>query len=243
MPPGARVLRKTRDGSLQKNHWSNRSRTGDMLILLPIPPYPPTEVRDPNLYLQSWLLSYPAQHLNQSLSCTSADVSTEDGLIFLFFFPTDLGLWGGMQIANRRGFKPFSSPLKKALHSIALPGIGPHYYCSHSHIIRATVLGVVDHQPAVTAVMYDGKSHPSESMQHKGLGLEPCSVAGPTYTAPSTFQPKQGTNVVNWGSLGGKGNTFKASHSQVSKIAKCEHAHGLRNKSSYCFLHTHTSFP
>lgn len=168
-----------------------------MLILLPIPPYPPTGVRDPNLYLQSWLLSYPAQHLNQSLSCTSADVSTEDGLIFLFFFPTDLGLWGGMQIANRRGFKPFSSPLKKALRSIALPGIGPHYYCSHSHIIRATVLGVVDHQPAVTAVMYDGKSHPSESMQHKGLGLEPCSVAGPTYTAPSTFQPKQGTNVVN----------------------------------------------
>jgi len=102
-----------------------------------------------------------------------------------------------MQIANRRGFKPFSSPLKKALRSIALPGIGPHYYCSHSHIIRATVLGVVDHQPAVTAVMYDGKSHPSESMQHKGLGLEPCSVAGPTYTAPSTFQPKQGTNLVN----------------------------------------------
>lgn len=160
---------------------------------------------------------------------------------------------GRRQIAGERGFKPFSSPLKKKnthTHtpcSIALPGVGPHYYCSHSHIIRATELGVVDHQPAVTAVMYDGKSHPSASARHKGPRLQPRSVAGATCTAPSASPPEwTDVSVANRASLGGAGSVFKAAPSQVSRMAKCRRARGFRSdasESGSCFFRMHTSFP
>lgn len=147
---------KAGDTSLWKN-CERQSNCSYKFVLLPIRQYLPVRVRDPKVRLFfAFLPNSVFTKLDFVISCPgSKSGSSLTPVIyfhrrwfnlFFFFFPLiwDLKqLWGGRQIGNKRGFKPFASPLKEHCCPWSRPTLllqpQPHHQSYSARSCRSSV--------------------------------------------------------------------------------------------------------